>query len=246
MTAVLTQAARAEVIAKARATDGSRRALDAVAAEHGLMLDELMALLVARAARPASPRPKPKVETKVCTKCRVEQPIANYYENALSRGGRMAHCMTCNNRRPPTETRMVRNRARSRAYKVLADKYPAEFAEIYDEELQKARVEHTQVSAAAAAAGLHDAPVARLKPGKKRNGETAADRLDVARCPSCHTHHDAEHECPGCGETTPETAPRVKPWQIRAWAIEHGVDVPTRGPIPDAVQAAYAARQEAS
>ncbi len=41
------------------------------------------------------------------------------------------------------------------------------------------------------------------RPGPKRGAERTVDRLDVARCQLCHTHHDADHECQSCGEATP-------------------------------------------
>lgn len=179
--------------------------------------------------------------TRVCTLCGTEKPITEFYEQAAGRGGRASHCRTCNNVRPPTEIRMIRNRARSRAYAELAKRHAGEFARLYDAEFQKATAEHAEIQRAAA--GQPDAAVARLKRGPKRRGETSAvERLDVARCPSCETHHDADHECPGCGATTPaqpipDSPP--KPWQVREWAREHGYDVPLRGPIPTAVQGAY-------
>lgn len=153
---------------------------------------------------PVNRKRRATTKTKVCNKCGVEQPIANYYKNAASRGGRMAHCISCNNKRPPTVTRMVRNRARSRAYAALAERHKAEFAELYEQILEKARKEHAAVQDAAAAKGNADAQVARLRRGPKREGETSTlERLDVARCPKCHAHHDADHECPTCGDTTP-------------------------------------------
>lgn len=70
-------------------------------------------------------------------------------------------------------------------------------------ETAKAWAEHERVAAEAAARGQSDAPVARLKTGPKRREQTdVVERLDVARCPKCHTHHDAGHLCPNCGTDT--------------------------------------------
>lgn len=188
---------------------------------------------------PTQRKRRARAQTRVCTGCETEKPLTDFYQQTTGPGGYMSQCIRCNNDRPPTVSRIIRNRARSRTYSILAERHRAEFEQLLAEQVEVARAEHERLAAAAASAGQHDAPVARLRPGMKRDGETVTDRLDVARCPSCHTHHDAGHECPSCGDTTPAAAPRVKPWQVRAWATEQGLQVPIRGPIPETVQTAY-------
>lgn len=184
-----------------------------------------------------------EVETRVCSICETTKPINDFYRNDRSRGGRMAHCIACNNQRPPTMVRICRNRARSRAVAILAQRHADEYEALYQEQYDGALREHEQLQAAAA--GNPDAEHARLRPGPVREGESKLDRLDVARCVRCHTHHDAEHECPSCGGITPEKAPAMKPWEIRQWAQAEGIDVPGRGPLPVRVVQAYGAAHAA-
>lgn len=181
--------------------------------------------------------------SRLCSQCGAEKPLDDFYEQAKGRDGRMAHCIACNNDRPPTEARIIRQRARHRATARLLEEHRDEFTRLLEEETVKARTEHARLAEKAAATGNDDAAIARLRPGQKRRTEQdAADRLDVARCRSCHTHHDAEHECPSCGDTTPSRPiTATKPWEIREWAQEQGIEVPTRGPIPRSVQVAFEA-----
>lgn len=232
MSAVLTSLAKQAVLAQAAATDGSPRALDQVARQHGLMLKELRDLVEKAAAAPAETH-------RTCCTCEIEKPIDDFYRQERGRGGRMPQCIKCNNARPPTKVRMLRNRARSRAVAVLAQRHPAEYEALYAEQLVAAEAEYDQLQAAAA--GNHDSSVPRLRPGPVREGETKLDRLDVARCVRCRTHHDAEHECPNCGGVTPEVAPSEKPWEVRQWAKDNGIAVPGRGPLPERVVAAFRA-----
>ena len=53
---------------------------------------------------------------------------------------------------------------------------------------------------------------------------------------------DLEHTFPPAPLTAvPPALPQVQPAEIRAWAHDHGLDVPARGRIPAAVREAYAA-----
>lgn len=196
MSAVVPPVIAERIVAQAQETDGSRRALDAVAGRHGMTLTELEALI-------ASP---PKAEpTKACTKCGQTKPLSEFFANPSTKDGRASWCRVCNNKRERTPARMVEGRARGRAYRRLAKAHPEEFDRLFAEETAAAIAEHERVQAAAAARGQADAPVARLRSGPKRREETdAVQRLDVARCRTCHTHHDAGHACPGCGEVTRE------------------------------------------
>lgn len=190
-------------------------------------------------------KPGPKVrrpvtvDKKACTNCGETKPADEFLPSNETVTGLSSQCRTCNNRRNPTEARIVRNRARSRATAALVKAHQAEFDRIMATELEKAQVEHARLRAAAA--GQHDAEIARLKPGPKRSDETdVVQRLDVARCTSCHTHHDALHECPNCGTETPAEKPSLLPYVVRDWAIAQGIGpVPTRGPIPQRILDAY-------
>lgn len=144
-----------------------------------------------------------EADKKTCSKCEQTKPLNDFYASKQVLSGLASICIACNNSRPITPTRMVRNRARNRAYVVLAERHAGEFEQIMTAELSRAQKEHELIQSAAA--GRPDAVTARLRPGPKRNGESVIDRLDVARCPACHTHHDADHECPSCGTVTQPT-----------------------------------------
>jgi ribosomal protein L32 len=187
------------------------------------------------------------METRTCSRCGADKPLEEFYLQEAGRGGRMSQCRTCNNSRRPTASRLVRNRARSRAYAVLAERHPTEYAGLLEQETVKAQAEHDRITAEAAAKGNHDATTARIKPGPKRQGETSTvERIDVARCPNCQTHHQADHQCPGCGAFTPRepSNPTLlgKPtpaWVIREWAFLNDVSCAPRGPIPKDVVARF-------
>lgn len=194
------------------------------------------------------------VETRICSACVTEKPLTDYYRQSTGVGGYMSQCTACNNSRPPTATRLVRNRARGRAFQLLADRHPEEFAQLLEEETVKAAREHEEIQRAAAAKGAHDANVARIKPGPKRKSvpgkvieQNSLERLDVARCPHCQTHHDADHQCPGCGGFTPKEPSTpvlmgkpTPPFVIREWAYRNGISCAPRGPIPKDVLVRYA------
>lgn len=188
---------------------------------------------------PAPDPAAPQVLTKECTTCRETKPLTDFYATKAGRHGRASKCTTCHNKRPVTPTRLLRNRARNRAYALLADTHPTEFARLFETELAKAVAEHQRIKDAAA--GNPDAATARLRPGPKREGQSdVTERIDVARCQTCHTHHDAAHECPTCGDVTPDQAPKVKGWEIRQWAIAEGLGpVPHTGRLPKRLINAY-------
>ena len=235
-----------EIFAKVDATDGSPRALDRIAGDHGLMLPELRTLLARRRTPliqkptgvPAQGETEARGNHKPCSACGEVKPYEDFYEATNTLSKRASQCIKCENSRPPTPSKIVRGRARNRAYQLLAKAHAEEFKALYNRELAAAEAEHARLQKAAA--GRPDAAIARLKPGPKRKGQTdTTERLDVARCPSCHTHHDAEHQCPSCGDTTPETPSVVRAFEVRAWAIEHGHEVPSRGPLPRLIFDAY-------
>ena len=138
-----------------------------------------------------------------CNTCMEMKPLAEYYVHTSGKSGvtqRAARCKDCDNsrERPVTITRLMRNRARSRAAALLVKAYPEQYARLVGEQLEAALEEAHQLSAS-------DEPVL-LKSGPKRAGETVLDRIDVARCARCHSHHDAGHICPVCGSEQEEEA----------------------------------------
>ena len=142
------------------------------------------------------------IETeRTCKKCGITQPIEEYYELRTGKNGRSGHCRICNNKRPPTETRTIAQRARNRASQALIERHRDEFEELRVLHLAQAKEELEQLRAAAAQKRADDIELPRLKPGPKRHTDSnVIDRLDVARCPHCHEHHDRGHQCPACGE----------------------------------------------
>lgn len=197
--------------------------------------------VVPAAEAPKKPGPKPKrlVDEKRCASCSKTKPAAEFFAVKHTATGLSSHCRDCENRRSPTETRMIRVRARHRAMAALVESHRDEFARLLDLETVKAREEHEKLKQASD--GNPDAGLARLKPGPKRKGQTdVTERLDVARCQSCHTHHDDEHVCPSCGDETPVERATLKAYVVRDWAVRLGIGpVPTRGPLPQRILDAY-------
>lgn len=205
MTAVVAPQIAIEIIDKVEAAPNQEpQTLDRIAADHGLTLPELRALL-ARRRTPVVRRPTPPVDEqpdqpmkKACSKCAEVKPLTEYFPNKNTKDGRASWCRKCNNDRPRTPARMVEGRARGRAYRLLAKAHPVEFEQIFAAETQKAIAEHERVAQEAQARGQADAAVARIKPGPKRREQSdAIERLDVARCPKCHRYHDAGHQANG-------------------------------------------------
>lgn len=71
---------------------------------------------------------------RTCRSCHIGKKLAAFPE-----GGRS--CTACVEARPTPATRQTRNRARNRAYVLLAQAHPEEFAELYQAELQVAKNE---------------------------------------------------------------------------------------------------------
>lgn len=213
MSAVIAPQVAREILALVDASDHTDRTLDRIAGDHGLTLAELRTLiarrgtpLVRRVSRPADEEPEPTPKSKACSKCKKVQPLSEFHSHSQTRDGKSSQCRKCNSKRPPTVNRLVRTRARGRAMYLLVENHRAEFEQLLEEQTVIAQAEHDKVAAAAAEKGLPDAPVARLMSGPKRREQTdILERLDVARCPTCHTHHDADHVCPSCGTETGTT-----------------------------------------
>lgn len=172
--------------------------LDAIAAANGLTLPEL-ADVCRRVSNMQNALTVPPVGVKVCSKCKVTQPLDEFHAHSQTRDGKSSQCRKCNSKRPPKASRIIRTRARGRAMYRLLEAHRTEFEQLLEEETVKAQAEHEEVTAVAAERGQPDAAVARLKSGPKRKTQTSAtERLDVARCPKCHQFHDAGHQVVAC------------------------------------------------
>ena len=147
-----------------------------------------------------SPRPK---GLRTCRKCGVTKSVEEFYTHTngkTNKEHRARRCKDCENsrERTPTTTRMVRNRARNRAYQALAEEYRERFHELYERELVVAKNEVELIAELARMRGDAQPEIARLKTGPKRAGQGVAERLDVARCSKCQNYHDRGHACPTC------------------------------------------------
>lgn len=107
-----------------------------------------------------------------------------------------------------TQARLIDQRARRRATQALIEKHPEEYYELLQEALREARSEASQLQVTVTRAHGHEMP-ARIMPGRRLAGQTAVDRIDVARCPECVSYHDAGHTCGRCG--SPAEAPKPVP-----------------------------------
>lgn len=227
MTAIISPAAAREIVDWVRRSDGTDASLRRIATDHGLTLTELRTLLgkgatplVQRPPIPAGEKPDRVEGTKTCTKCRKAQPLSEFHAHPDTRDGKSSQCRTCNSKRKPTVSRIIRTRARGRAMYRLIETHRSEFEALLEEETLKAEREHQEVVAAAEARGQADAHVARLKSGPKRKDQTSAiERLDVARCPLCQGFHDAGHQCTNCGHD--HTPSRLEDLRLMAESREN-------------------------
>lgn len=122
----------------------------------------------------------------------------------------------------PTLPRLVDQRARRRATQELMKRHRAEFDGLLAQFRLEAAAEAEELARVAAAnraqrpsPSEHHAstpePVAddppRLMPGARLAGQSALDRIDVARCSVCAKSHDRNHVCTKCGSLPPLTLP---------------------------------------
>lgn len=72
------------------------------------------------------------MDTKTCTKCGVDKPLDDFYEESHHAHGVQSWCKTCmrDNNRP-------RAAARGRALSKLRRRHPTEFAELFAHELEE-------------------------------------------------------------------------------------------------------------
>lgn len=140
---------------------------------------------------------------RICRVCGEGQKVEEFYDSHDQAGHvvRNNTCRSCANTAPRKRTtaRTLNKRARDLALKWLLDENQDRFAELMTMALREVRKEHAHL--VEASGGDEDVI---LKPGPKRRGEGILDRIDVARCTACHTHHDRGHVCPRCGNSTEE------------------------------------------
>jgi hypothetical protein len=136
---------------------------------------------------------------RVCTNCKEDKQAFEFGVDPRSvKPGRQPRlkswCRKCENTavKPFSDTKLIRNRARTRAIALLVQENQDRLNQLIEDILPIVRQEALAVSDEA-----HG--VARLKPGPKRPDEQVIDRVDVARCRHCANSHDRDHECEFCG-----------------------------------------------
>ena len=149
---------------------------------------------------------------KPCSTCHEVKPLTDYYHDARNRDGRQARCKRCANAaqtKKPTTARAVRGRAYQRALSILKERHEPEFDALYESELAAAWLEAGVLAVTPEAREHYSGTHPRLKTGKRLPGETARDRIDVARCRHCVSWHDRGHVCPQCGASPSRAAVEV-------------------------------------
>jgi len=131
--------------------------------------------------RAATPR---GASMKTCNKCHEVKPRDEFYPDH-------GKCKDCENSRPRERklTKFIRSRARNRATAELVARHQDEFNALLDLYTEECAKEAEELGG----------ETVRLRPGKRRSGQTTVDRVDVGRCPECAKHHDRGHVCPNCG-----------------------------------------------
>lgn len=143
--------------------------------------------------------------TFTCTMCGKELKATEFYWSwnvRDSRWQRDSRCKDCHNGTKRTSpAKVINRRARQRATALLLQEYAERFEELLAQERRVAAAEYAVLE--------QHKPGDRqvLRAGRRRPGETVLERLDIARCTECHTHHDRGHVCPKCGAATTEEIP---------------------------------------
>lgn len=148
---------------------------------------------------------------KRCSKCGQDKPRSEFYVAHKATPTRKeklaAKCKPCENSRERpnviTQPKINRTRARHRAVAELIERHQDEFDSLYERHLGEAAEEAEALAKESAAREHYRNEPVRLRPGKRRSGQKAGDRIDVARCPHCIKHHDRGHVCVKCG-TAPQ------------------------------------------
>ncbi len=145
------------------------------------------------------------MDPKRCPKCgeTKDATSANFYRDKNSSDGLGCWCKTCTNAIPKaqTRTRILRNRARHRALQMLVERHRAEFQEIYENCRAEAIEQDERLAMDPENAAKFDAQngqTVRLKPGRRKVGETPEARVNQDWCPKCSSYHAQGHQCPTC------------------------------------------------
>lgn len=158
---------------------------------------------------------------KTCTKCRTEKPLTDFYGDRRRDDGRCSWCKTCmdsaERKRPTTDARTLRNRARNRATQQLIANHRTEYDDLVTAELALVTAEAADLGTAPAC-DTHPTKrsIPLLRPGARRAGQTVADRVraDVGTCPRCISFHDRGHRCGVCGKDPAASKPEpAKQWR---------------------------------
>jgi len=151
---------------------------------------------------------------KTCSRCGESKPTSEYYKHPQTRDRLAPHCKACDNKRSrkATGTKINRMRARHRAVADLIAFHEDEFVVLLSIRLAEAKEEAEALAATPEAIEHYQSEPVRLKPGQRMMGQSARDRIDVARCPDCIKHHDRGHVCAACGASpTRRPDPKMLP-----------------------------------
>lgn len=135
--------------------------------------------------------------------CGKDLPLDEFYASGNPRGmsrWRKSVCRDCENRRhrDPSVRKRMDQRARHRAAARLQEEHRERFRSLYLEELDRAYAENEEMLSLVK--GVAPREPLKLRPGRRRPGQSLVSRIDTATCTKCHTIHDAGHACPGCGK----------------------------------------------
>ena len=145
---------------------------------------------------------------KRCSKCKVSKPVKEFGKMTAASDGRYPQCAKCRQGKAVTTKAVLRSRARSRALRDLEQAHAGEFAVLLAFRFAEAKAEAAELAETVEGQEHFTETVPRLTGGKRREGQTVVDRIDVARCPDCVKSHDAGHECSTCGATPADPRPR--------------------------------------
>ena len=133
----------------------------------------------------------------------------------------------------PTQARLIDQRARRRATQALIDLHREEYRDLYERHRREATAEAASLTIAAIKehpSSTHEpTEPPRLMTGRRKPGQGATERIDVARCWRCVRHHDVGHVCASCGAAPAaavEDVLRMRTNGLGVGQIAHRLDVP--------------------
>lgn len=121
----------------------------------------------------------------------------------------------------PTQARLIDQRARRRATQDLIAENPERWKQLYEQHRQYATEEAEQLALAVTPNEHAPKEPPRLMPGARKLGESAIDRIDVARCPFCVKHHDRGHRCSSCGQRPLVSRETVVEALAHGYSVDH-------------------------